>query len=93
MNSSGSAPIPSTARYAAGPLNPVDWIDLGNEQGVLYIDVPEQPRACLPYVVAAPAGRDGNGKNGNAEKNRQGSSHPGIVLAYQALVSFEQERL
>lgn len=37
----------------------VDWIDIGSEQGVLFIDIPAQPRACLPYVVAAPTGRDG----------------------------------
>lgn len=37
----------------------VEWIDLGNEQGVLFIDIPAQPRACLPYVVAAPTGKNG----------------------------------
>ena len=29
----------------------VDWIDCGNDAGVLVIDVPAQPPACLPYVV------------------------------------------
>jgi hypothetical protein len=37
----------------------VEWIDLKAGQGVLYIDIPTQPRGCLPHVVAAPAGREG----------------------------------
>lgn len=37
----------------------VAWIDLGNGRGVLYIDIPEQPRSNKPHLVAAPAGRDG----------------------------------
>lgn len=32
----------------------VEWIDLEAGQGVLYIDIPVQPRGCLPHVVAAP---------------------------------------
>jgi hypothetical protein len=33
----------------------VEWIDCRHEQGVLVIDVPAQPPACLPYVVPGPA--------------------------------------
>jgi hypothetical protein len=29
----------------------VEWIDCGNDAGVLVIDVPAQPPACLPYVM------------------------------------------
>lgn len=32
----------------------VDWIDCGDDSGVLVIDVPAQPSACLPYVVPGP---------------------------------------
>lgn len=37
----------------------VEWIDQEAGQGVMYIDIPAQPRGCLPYVVAAPAGVNG----------------------------------
>jgi hypothetical protein len=33
----------------------VEWIDCGQGTGVLAIDVPAQPPACLPYVVPGPA--------------------------------------
>lgn len=33
----------------------VEWIDCGNDSGVLVIDVPAQPPARLPYVVPGPA--------------------------------------
>ncbi|HEV2640043.1 MAG TPA: ATP-binding protein [Actinocrinis sp.] len=47
-------------RVTPSPRNVcVAWIDLGNGRGVLYIDIPEQPRSNQPHVVAAPAGRDG----------------------------------
>ncbi len=47
-------------RITPSPRNvQVAWIDLGNERGVLYIDIPEQPRSNRPHLVAAPAGRDG----------------------------------
>ena len=32
----------------------VEWIDCGQGTGVLAIDVPAQPPACLPYVVPGP---------------------------------------
>ncbi len=32
----------------------VAWIDCGQKTGVLVIDVPAQPPACLPYVVPGP---------------------------------------
>jgi hypothetical protein len=31
-----------------------EWIDCGDDKGVLAIDVPAQPVACLPYVVPGP---------------------------------------
>ena len=37
----------------------VEWIDCGPDTGVLVIDVPAQPPACLPYVVRGPT-RAGN---------------------------------
>ena len=33
----------------------VDWIDRGDDKGILVIDVPAQPPACLPYLVPGPA--------------------------------------
>jgi len=33
----------------------VEWIDCGQGTGMLVIDVPVQPPACLPYVVPGPA--------------------------------------
>jgi hypothetical protein len=33
----------------------VEWVDCGQGTGVLVIDVPAQPTACLPYVVPGPA--------------------------------------
>jgi hypothetical protein len=32
----------------------VEWIECGDDKGVLFIDVPAQPPACLPYAVAGP---------------------------------------
>lgn len=47
-------------RVTPSPRNVcVAWIDLANGRGVLYIDIPEQPRSNQPHLVAAPAGRDG----------------------------------
>src|SRR6185312_4811961 len=37
----------------------VEWINCGPGNGVLVIDVPAQPTACLPYVVPGPT-RAGN---------------------------------
>lgn len=34
----------------------VEWIDCGQGTGVLMVDVPAQPPACLPYVVPGPGG-------------------------------------
>ena len=33
----------------------VDWVDCGDDKGVVVIDVPTQPSARLPHVVAGPA--------------------------------------
>jgi hypothetical protein len=33
----------------------VEWVDCGQDAGVLVINVPAQPPACLPYVVPGPA--------------------------------------
>ena len=33
----------------------VEWVDCGQGAGLLVIDVPAQPPACLPYVVPGPA--------------------------------------
>ncbi|MGO9081662.1 MAG: hypothetical protein ACLQDY_21895 [Streptosporangiaceae bacterium] len=32
----------------------IEWVDCGQDSGVLVIDVPAQPTACLPYVVPGP---------------------------------------
>jgi len=43
-------------RITPGPLYvTVDWIDRGDGKGILFIDVPAQPPACLPYIVPGPA--------------------------------------
>lgn len=33
----------------------VDWADCGQDKGILVIDVPAQPAACLPFLVPGPA--------------------------------------
>ncbi|CAL9474927.1 hypothetical protein [Streptomyces sp. enrichment culture] len=37
----------------------VEWSDCGNGTGVAFIDIPRQPAANFPYVVAAPVGKPG----------------------------------
>ncbi|GLY85983.1 AlbA family DNA-binding domain-containing protein [Actinoallomurus iriomotensis] len=37
----------------------VDWVDCGNERGLLYVYVPAQPPTSLPFVVPAPTGGKG----------------------------------
>ena len=33
----------------------VDWADCGQDRGILVVDVPAQPAACLPFLVPGPA--------------------------------------
>ena len=33
----------------------LDWADCGQDKGILVIDVPAQPAACLPFLVPGPA--------------------------------------
>jgi hypothetical protein len=33
----------------------VDWVGCGQDKGILVIDVPVQPAACLPFLVPGPA--------------------------------------
>lgn len=48
----GIAPVPMHVR--------VDWADCEEDKGILIIDVPAQPAACLPFLVPGPV-RSGRG--------------------------------
>lgn len=59
--------ITPTPMYVA-----VDWIDRGDAKGILFIDVPAQPPACLPYLVPGPARSGKNGQQAGALPVRDG---------------------
>jgi hypothetical protein len=59
----------------------VDWIDCGNDTGVLVIDVPAQPSACLPYVVPGPARAAAAGSVSVAVPVREADTTPWLPQA------------
>jgi hypothetical protein len=59
----------------------VDWIDCGNDTGVLVIDVPAQPSACLPYVVLGPARAAAAGSVSVAVPIREADATPWLPQA------------
>lgn len=57
------------------------WIDCGNDSGVLVIDVPAQPSACLPYVVPGPARAAAAGSVSVAVPVREADATPWLPQA------------
>jgi hypothetical protein len=50
----------------------VDWIDRGDGKGILVIDVPAQPPACLPCIVPGPARTGKDSQQAGALPVREG---------------------
>ncbi len=59
----------------------VDWIDCGSGSGVLVIDVPAQPVACLPYVVPGPTRTAKVSRMSVAVPVREGDATPWLPQA------------
>jgi len=59
----------------------VEWVDFGQGSGVLVIDVPAQPTACLPYVVPGPTRTANVSRLSVAVPVREGDATPWLPQA------------
>ena len=70
----------------------VEWIDCGSDHGLLVIDVPVQPAACLPYVVPGPTRTANVSRMSVAVPVREGDATPLFPQQDQALVRVQVGR-
>lgn len=59
----------------------VSWLDCGDEKGILVIDVPAQPPACLPVLVPGSARTGSGGNQGGAVPVRDGDRTRWLTVA------------